>query len=260
MKSADSPTIAIITPTANRHAFLPALARCVMRQTVSWEWLVHDDSPEPSHFMQALSAADSRVRYFHDGAKRLSIGAKRNASIRETSAPIIAHFDDDDYYAPHYLADMHRLMCEQKASLVKLSEFYVYSPAAAFFGYMDLNAKTGTHFALTGPRVEVIEFHEKMQIGADFIMFYGFSYVYDKNLALAQPFEDVSLYEDEHFIRKVIASDNKVIAVDDRGASCLHLVHPASTSRCFSRYMMPGFLIQRLFPDYEGYPLAPALP
>ncbi|SAL74508.1 glycosyl transferase group 2 family protein [Caballeronia peredens] len=254
MTRVNSPEVSIITPTANRHAFLPALARCVMRQTAAWEWLVHDDSPEPCRFMQALAAADSRVRYFHDSTRRLSIGTKRNALISEARAPIIAHFDDDDFYAPHYLADMLRLMREQDARLIKLSEFYVYAPGAGFFGYMDLNAKTGTHFMLTGARVEVVEFHEKKQIGEDFIMFYGFSYVYDKDLARACPFDDVSLYEDEYFVRKVIAQEGKVIAVDDRGASCLHLVHPASTSRCFSRYTMPLFLMPRLFPGYEGYP------
>ncbi|WP_238535599.1 hypothetical protein [Paraburkholderia phytofirmans] len=45
-----------------------------------------------------------------------------------------------------------------------------------------------------------------------------------------------------------------MIAVDDPQASCLHLVHPASTSRCFSRYSMPSFTLPTLFPGYDGYP------
>jgi glycosyltransferase involved in cell wall biosynthesis len=248
------PAVSIITPTANRHRFLPAIARCVMRQTVEWEWLVHDDSPEPSPFMQTIAAADPRVRYRHDGSRRFSIGAKRNLLISEANAPIIAHFDDDDHYAPHYLADMTQLMQTNEADLIKLSEFYMHAPHTDFFGYMDLNAKTGAHYMLTGQSVEPIHFHDKMQIGADFLLFYGFSYVYRKSLAENYPFEDVNLYEDEHFIKTAVANDAKIIATDDRAASCLHLVHPSSTSRCFSRYAMPSFLIKRLFPLYEGYP------
>ncbi|MDR5752666.1 MULTISPECIES: hypothetical protein [unclassified Caballeronia] len=59
-----------------------------------------------------------------------------------------------------------------------------------FFGYMDLNAKTGTHSMLGGATVEQVEFHDKQQIGADFILFYGFSYVYRRRLMKLWPFDD----------------------------------------------------------------------
>ncbi|WP_277187034.1 glycosyltransferase [Caballeronia sp. BR00000012568055] len=225
-----------------------------MSQSVEWEWLVHDNSPEPSAFMQALCATDPRVRYFHSAGERQSIGWKRNLLIGEARAPLIAHFDDDDYYAPHYLADMIRIMRENDADLIKLSEFYLYAPGSAFFGYMDLNAKTGLHFALAGSTVESIEFHDKMKIGADFVLFYGFSYIYKKPANASFLFDDISLCEDESFIRKLVSSGAKVIAIDDRTASCLHLVHPRSTSRCFARYTMPPFLLPRLFPGYGGFP------
>jgi glycosyltransferase involved in cell wall biosynthesis len=250
-----SPAVSIITPTANRHSFLPLIARCVLRQSIDWQWLVHDDSPQPCDFMVELSKQDSRVRYFHKSGERLTIGAKRNLLIHEADAPIIAHFDDDDFYSPSYLFDMIQLMNRQSADLVKLSEFYMYAPHTNFFGYMDLNAKTGPHYVLTGTSVEHIEFHEKMQIGADFLLFYGFSYVYRKNLFDRFAFDDISLYEDERFIKSIVSTGGKVIAVDDKAASCLHLIHPTSTSRCFSRYSMPDFVLRRLFPGYEGYPL-----
>ncbi|CAB3773787.1 glycosyltransferase family 2 protein [Paraburkholderia humisilvae] len=249
-----APAVSIITPTANRERFLPALARCVMRQSVNWEWLVHDDSPEPSEFMLELSARDSRVRYFHHLGPRMTIGSKRNFLIGEASAPVIAHFDDDDHYASHYLPEILRLKHDNHAELAKLSEFFVYAPSTKFFGYMDLNAEVGKHYVLSGGTVGEIEFHDKMKIGSDFILFYGFSYVYDRRLASLASFDDVNLYDDETFIRRVVGADRKVIAADDRNASCLHLVHPASTSRCFSRYEMPDFLLSRVFPQYEGYP------
>ncbi|WP_345811728.1 glycosyltransferase family A protein [Paraburkholderia sp. PREW-6R] len=246
------PHVSIITPTAHREHLLPAIARCVLRQRVEWEWLILDDSAQPSAYLQALASTDARIRYFHSPA-RMSIGAKRNFLVAESRGCVIAHFDDDDHYAPHYLAHMLATMQESHADLIKLSGFFMYAPHTQFFGYMDLNAKVGLHYELSGRTVSHIEFHEKMQIGADFILFYGFSYVYDKARAAISAFDDVDLYDDESFIRRVVNAGRKVIAVDDPQASCLHLVHPASTSRCFSRHSMPSFLLPTLFPCYEGF-------
>lgn len=249
-----SPNISIITPTANREAFLPAIARCVARQQVDWEWLVLDDSPQPSTFMSRLADTDPRVRYYWSKTP-MSIGAKRNFLVGESRGDLIAHFDDDDHYASHYLATMARLLRESGAQLMKLSTFWMYAPHTQFLGYMDLNARVGLHYVLKGKEVSTVTFHEKMQIGADFILFYGFAYVYRKTLFEIARFDDVNLCEDESFIRRVVESGQKVLAAEDTQASCLHLIHPASTSRCFSRHSLPVFLLPRLFPEYEGYPL-----
>jgi glycosyltransferase involved in cell wall biosynthesis len=246
------PLISIITPTANRERLLPAIARCVLRQQVNWEWLILDDSPEPSAHMQALAASAARIRYYHSG-KRMSIGAKRNYLIGEARGSIIAHFDDEDYYASHYLSDMVTMMEDSRADLIELSAFFMYAPRTQFFGYMDLKAKVGHHYQLTGGSASPVEFHEKLQIGADFILFYGFSYVYREALAAASSFDDIDLCEDESFIKRVITAGH-IVTADDPQQSCLHLLHPASTSRCFSRCSMPPFLLPRLFPGYEGYP------
>ncbi|MFL9995685.1 glycosyltransferase family A protein [Paraburkholderia sediminicola] len=247
------PLVSVITPTANRESLLPAISRCVRNQQIDWEWLILDDSDEPSIYMQALAASDARVRYYHSGT-RMSIGAKRNYLIGEARGSVIAHFDDDDYYAPHYLSGMVSMLEDNGADLIKLSAFFMYAPHTRFFGYMDLNAKVGHHYQLTGGTVEQIEFHDKMQIGADFILFYGFSYVYKKTLAAVSSFDDINLCDDESFIKRVVQTGHNVIAADDPQRSCLHLVHPASTSRCFSRYSIPPFTLPTLFPGYEGYP------
>ncbi|QGZ60624.1 glycosyltransferase family 2 protein [Paraburkholderia acidisoli] len=249
-----SPTVSIITPTANRAAFLPAIARCVARQQVSWEWLVLDDSPAPSAFMQTLAQQDARVRYDWSKAP-MTIGAKRNFLVERARGELIAHFDDDDHYGARYLADMTKLLRENHAGLMKLATFWMYAPHTRFLGYMDLNARVGLHYMLTGKTVETVTFHEKMKIGADFILFYGFAYVYRKALFETARFDDVNLGEDESFIRRVVDAGHTVLAADDTQANCLHLIHPGSTSRCFSRYAMPEFVLPRLFPEYEGYPL-----
>jgi glycosyltransferase involved in cell wall biosynthesis len=250
-----SPTVSIITPTGNREPFLPAIWRCIERQRVAWEWLILDDSPQPSEFLRALSQTDGRVRYYWSKT-RMSIGAKRNFLVNESRGALIAHFDDDDHYASHYLAGMVRMLEDNGADLTKLATFWMYAPHTQFFGYMDLNARVGLHYVLTGNSVATVEFHDKMKIGADFILFYGFSYVYRKALFDVARFDEVDLCEDESFIRRIVEAGRTVLAADDKQASCLHLIHPASTSRCFSRYSMPAFTLPKMFPEYEGYPLA----
>lgn len=248
-----SPRVSIITPTANREALLPAIAHCVQRQQVDWEWLLLDDSPRPSAYMETLAAQDARIRYTWQ-PQPMTIGAKRNALVAKACGELIAHFDDDDHYASHYLADMVELLEQNHADLMKLSTFYLYAPQTRFFGYMDLNARVGLHYVLTGNSVDVVRFHDKMKIGADFILFYGFSYVYRKALIDMAQYDDINLCEDESFIRGLVSAGCTVLAADDRRASCLHLIHPASTARSFSRYSMPPFILPKLFPEYEGFP------
>ncbi len=247
-----TPTVSIITPTSRREHYLPAIAACVQSQTVDWEWLVHDDSPAPSAFMQALAAADGRVRYVHS-RERVPIGSKRNLLIGMASGDCIAHFDDDDYYAPDYLREFCGLLDAQGADLVKLSGFYVWAPSLQFLGYMDLNARVGRHFELVRGELREVLFHDGMQIGADLILFYGFSYVYRRRLAQMHRFDDIDLCEDESFARRVVASGAHFIAVNDVNASCLHLVHPASTARCFARERLPADALPRLFPGWPEH-------
>jgi hypothetical protein len=104
----------------------------------------------------------------------------------------------------------------------------------------------------SGHAVNHTEFHEEMQIGADFVLSYGFSFVCNKTPVSVSAFGDIDLRDDESFIRPVVEAGRKMIAVDDPQASCLHNVHSGSTSRCFSRYSMPAFVLPTLFPCYES--------
>jgi glycosyltransferase involved in cell wall biosynthesis len=247
------PQVSIITPTCRRERFLSALARCVAQQQVDWEWLVLDDSPAPNARMQELAAGDARIRYMHSST-RLTIGAKRGRLVAAARGELIAHFDDDDYYAPHYLADMTRLLTGRDADLVKLSAFFLYAPQADLLGYMDLHAPDGPQYMPVAAKVSRIEPSAVMPIGSDFVLCYGFSYLYRRALAASAQFADVDLGEDDHFIRAVVKAGRRVETVDDVRQSCLHVVHPNSTSRCFARYQLPTFLLPQLFPGYAGYP------
>jgi glycosyltransferase involved in cell wall biosynthesis len=242
--------VSIITPTKNREHFLPQIAECVLSQIVDWEWLVLDDSPTPSVYLQTLAARDERVKYFYSSSP-MSIGAKRNRLISIASGEFIAHFDDDDYYAPKYLSNMVRILEQEGADMVKFSGFYVHAPHASFFGYMDLDEKVGFYFDLSRNAVSIVEFHEKKQIGADFIMFYGFSYVYRKQICKHAFFDDIDLCDDESFAKRVLSHGYKMVATNDATRDCLHLIHGNSTARCFAKYSIPPFLLADFFPLYK---------
>jgi glycosyltransferase involved in cell wall biosynthesis len=71
-----TPKYSIITPTHHRESRLRVQYRGISEQTErDFEWLILDDSPEPSIYFTGL--ADDRVRYRHV-KQRMSIGAKRN--------------------------------------------------------------------------------------------------------------------------------------------------------------------------------------
>jgi cellulose synthase/poly-beta-1,6-N-acetylglucosamine synthase-like glycosyltransferase len=75
-----------------------------------------DDAPRPAPIFDAIG--DARVRYMHV-PNRMTIGAKRNALSEAAGGEVVALFDDDDFYAPHYIADMLSLMDERSADFVQ---------------------------------------------------------------------------------------------------------------------------------------------
>jgi glycosyltransferase involved in cell wall biosynthesis len=238
---------------------MPRIARCVFTQKVPWEWHILDDSPEPDPFMQRLAAQDPRVHYVHS-AVPLTIGAKRNAMIRSAQAPFIAHFDDDDIYGPDYLERMLGMQAQCGADMLKLSGFFLYAPASDFFGYLDLLAVKGWHYELTATGYTTVDFSDEKQPGKEFMVFYGFSYLYRREPALEQPYLDISLFEDARFAQSWVNNGYTMSFTNCAARDCLHWIHPTSTARSYSAYRLPPFLLPELFPIctelQKAYPLA----
>lgn len=247
------PTVSIITPTKQREAFLPRIAACVQSQSIDWEWLIYDDSPQPSAFLTQLSNTDSRIHYRHDPTDSISLGQKRNELIEQARGEFIAHFDDDDYYGEHYLAQMLHSMQVEQADFVKLASFYMLSPGNGFFGYMDLKEQTGWHFTLDGNHIGLEQMTEKRRLGDDFVLFYGFSYVYRRSVWVQSPFLNMDLREDAQFAADAIRNNAKLFALDGSDIACLHTIHPDSSSRCFASHRLPLFLLPKLFVDPNAH-------
>lgn len=97
--------VSIVIPTYNRAYCLPATIGSLRAQTYPhWEALVIDDGSTDgtAELMQALSAADPRVRYFPQ--KNAGVSAARNAGLRIADGHWTAFLDSDDAWEPWKLA------------------------------------------------------------------------------------------------------------------------------------------------------------
>ena len=97
---AEWPLVSCIMPTYNRRAYLPQSLQCFLRQDYpNRELIVIDDGPDS---VEDLTGVAPNIRYVR-APRRMSIGAKRNLACQQASGEIIAHWDDDDWYAPDRL-------------------------------------------------------------------------------------------------------------------------------------------------------------
>jgi len=133
------PKVSVITPTCSqRHFMHETLYKVFSEQTYPGELeLIVSDShckrkPDgsktlhDSEFLVNIAKKDSRVTYFQDKYKTKKISAKRAAMAEMATGEIIAHFDDDDFYAPTYLQTMVQAMQDNDADYVKLSAWANY--------------------------------------------------------------------------------------------------------------------------------------
>jgi cellulose synthase/poly-beta-1,6-N-acetylglucosamine synthase-like glycosyltransferase len=243
-----TPTVSVITPTWNREAFLPFIYRSFISQKeISLEWIVIDDSEVPSTFIASLN--DPRVIYRHLPL-RTSIGEKRNLAIDLARGEVIAHFDDDEIYAPNYIITMLKHMHNQRADLTKLSAFFLYSAIHQKFAYWDLLRTSGLHFRWDEGPMTALNFPENNNTFSDNYLGFGFSYLYTKQLWASQPFDSVSFNEDGAFAAAARARGARIALPADETGLCLHIVHDSNTSISFPQYLLPEILAERHLPYF----------
>ena len=102
MGSSSSPLISCVMPTRDRRRFAGQAIRYFLRQDyAARELIVLDDGHDAIEDL--LPRGDDRLRYVRlDGYH--SIAAKRNLGCRLARGSLIAHWDDDDWYAPDRLS------------------------------------------------------------------------------------------------------------------------------------------------------------
>lgn len=249
--------VSVITPTYQREEYLPRLLHYFFSQShEDKELLVLDDSPVPSPLLSGHP--DPRIRYFHS-RERISIGEKRNRLIEASSGEIVAHFDDDDYYAPGYLERM--LQHLDGHDLVKLSRWFVFSPSSDCVFYWETDRQLQYHYCVQQgiPTRVVCTDHVNADFAKDFLWGYGFSYVFRRALWPAARFEPLPFGSDKLFVGLLQQQGRSLHCFPDEEGLALHYLHPQSTSRVFPQHMLPAFVSRRLFGGrITTLPLVPA--
>jgi hypothetical protein len=115
-----------------------------------------------------------------------SIGAKRNAMCAEATGELIAHWDDDDWHAPHRLSTQVKAMSMQNARLCGTDRLVFY----------------------TGERAYLFQTVRKPWLA-------GGTLVYDRALWRDHPFSEVSNGEDTSFVDATYKSGAKVAVLSD---------------------------------------------
>ncbi len=115
--TAKQPLVTCIMPTRNRRPFVVQSLKYFHRQDYpSKELVIVDDGDDD---LSDLTAFDDRIRYIRL-KKRVSVGEKRNLALQQAAGSIIAHWDDDDWYAPDRLSYQVKALRESDADICGL--------------------------------------------------------------------------------------------------------------------------------------------
>jgi glycosyltransferase involved in cell wall biosynthesis len=118
----ESPLVSCIMPTFNRRRYIAqALATFQQQDYPNRELIVVDDGSEP---IEDLLPATPNIIYLRL-SRRASIGAKRNLACQHARGEIIAHWDDDDWYAPDRLRYQAAPIIHGQADLTGLENAFV---------------------------------------------------------------------------------------------------------------------------------------
>ncbi|PZD96530.1 glycosyltransferase family 2 protein [Paenibacillus sambharensis] len=118
--------VSIITAT-NRPQFMHALFENYNRQTYKNKELIvilnKDTAALHNYFQSARHIPNTRI---YQVPEHLSLGSCLNYGASLANYPLIAKFDDDDYYASHYLTESVQAMQRTNADIVGKRAHYMY--------------------------------------------------------------------------------------------------------------------------------------
>lgn len=212
------PMVSVILPTqSSRRVFHNSIYRCFKWQTydgpielVVLEHGSQEDQPSPIFF---AARNDPRLRYhFERCPHHMNLGDKRNWLCRHARGDIVVFFDDDDLYAPTYVARL--VAALGSAHALKLSAYF----------YLDLDDQHLCYFDAD---------HDSDRVGHHLRRWSrGFSIVAKKALLDALPFApNLRVAEDYDFLARAIDAGFTCLTFKDAGtpALVLHLIHKTNT-------------------------------
>lgn len=245
--------ISVITPTAERARYLQGTYELLKEQShTNWEWLVYDTSLHPTSF------TDQRVTYIYDEGV-VSIGEKRNRLVQRAKGELIVHFDDDDYYAPNYLA--HVIQRLHNADFFTISSWFSYDTKTCQFYYWNTEESGDVRYILSplaGASVREIHLGPYSEKQSSLLNYhaktgYGFSFAYRREVLQKCHFDDIDFAEDHHFYQAIESAGYTIDAAADQQGIAVHVIHDSNTSTEYPQYRIPRFLVEPLFPPFFSY-------
>jgi len=187
------PLVSCIMPTYNRRPFVRlALQHFLAQDYPNKELVIVDDSDDP---IGDLVCDRPGVRYLHQPA-RASIGAKRNLACHHAQGEIIAHWDDDDWYAADRLRYQVAPIVAAEADITGLENAFVLAlPQGEFW--------------TTEPQL-----HERMFVGN----VHGGTLVYRKEmLRQGLRYPETNLAEDAWLLQSAVSRGRRLLRLSNPG-------------------------------------------
>jgi glycosyltransferase involved in cell wall biosynthesis len=128
-----------------------------------------------------------------------TLGECLNAAIQKASYPYIAKFDDDDYYAPHYLQHAFDTLQETKADVIGKRTVYMYFEDEKLL-------------AINSPGRDKMFVRQGLK---------GATLFFKKKIWENIQFPSLNLGEDTVFLRQCVKNNLKLYSADKRNYVCI---------------------------------------
>lgn len=119
----DAPLVTCILPTYNRRSFIiQSIAYFLRQDYANKELIIVDDGTDA---VDDVVPADQHIHYIRLSQKT-TLGAKRNLACEQARGTVIAHWDDDDWHAPHRLRYQVEALVHEGTDLCGISSLLFY--------------------------------------------------------------------------------------------------------------------------------------
>lgn len=189
----EPPLVSLIVPT-NRAANLPAVLATVARQTYPALELVvvaHGISLDHTWFREQAQALGLDRLTVVPMASEHTLGACLNAGLDAAAGQLVSKMDDDNLYAPEFIADLLRTYAQVDAEIVGKRAYYAY---------------------LAGPDCLLLRFGGQEHRYVDFVS--GSALVIDRSVTQQIRFPDLQRGEDTQFLRSCQEAGVRIYAAD----------------------------------------------
>lgn len=244
-----NPVVSIIVPTKNRAWLHAGLLSVFNQQDYPHIELLIADSGESGPSTVFQNNQQDNVKYYWSDTD-ISVGAKRNFLIERAVGDVIVHFDDDDFYAPHYVSTMVRLL--QEYDFVTLSAWYNRDVRTGDFYYWDTTAHSDYLFTPGLSTTVTTQVAMNLRSSAANTWGYGFCYAYKRALWERHRFPDINLKEDIIFV-EAFKNTAAMHCFADQSCLVVHSLWAHTLSSCTPQYRLPSFLLNQLSEDAARY-------